>query len=87
MAKFNVLMLAFYTETDVIREVEIPDDVLAGMIPECLLNTIFEFGQNDFHPKKCSSVSGGDVIQLNYPSPAVFSLGNDTLLCSGATYS
>lgn len=33
------------------------------------------------------SCLGADIIQLNFNNPPVFSLGNDTLLCIGATYS
>jgi hypothetical protein len=55
----KVRMLAFGNGE--IREVEIPDDTT----PENILNQVFHFGQNDFQPKNCPSVSVGDVIEYD----------------------
>ena len=66
--KFNVHMLAF-EETYRIRRVEVPKEKMIelsinGTIDD-LLGLIFYYGQNDFQPQKCCSVSAGDVIEVS----------------------
>lgn len=60
---FKVHMLAFAKE-DTVRTVEIPEDKMEADV-ETTLDLIFEYGQNDFQPKRCPSVSMGDVIELH----------------------
>lgn len=61
--KFQVQMLAFQ-EKGLVREVDVSDQVLREMdfTKESLLDKIFYYGQNDFQPLRCRSVSVGDVI-------------------------
>jgi len=59
-----VHMLAF-EEPERIRQVDIPDvDAKACKGDEDLLELVFYYGQNDFQPKPCCSVSVGDVARL-----------------------
>jgi hypothetical protein len=58
----QVLMLA-YGDPGQVREVEIADDTP----DEAVLDEVFKWGQNDFQPQRCCSVSVGDVIVLKTP--------------------
>jgi hypothetical protein len=57
-------MLAFCDPGEV-REVDVPNEELANASLDEHLERIFYWGQNDFQPKQCPSVSCGDVIELN----------------------
>ena len=56
-------MLAFAPK-GTIREVDIPDDKTKGSL-EQVLECIFHYGQNDFQPRECYSVSVGDVAEVD----------------------
>ena len=56
--KVKVLMLAF-GDPGQVREVEVPVE------SESVLDEVFRYGQNDFQPQRCPSVSKGDVIEYN----------------------
>lgn len=45
------------------REVEIPEDGKQVTLSQ-LLDLVYKYGQNDFQPKQCPSVSVGDVIEI-----------------------
>ena len=60
----KVHMLAFGSCQ--IREVDIPDNEWQECTTtEHKLDAVFHWGQNDFQPKPCPSVSVGDVIELD----------------------
>ena len=62
--KYKVHMLAFKGPVQV-REVEIElGEYLSCESTEQILNVIYHWGQNDFQPQQCYSVSAGDVIEL-----------------------
>lgn len=46
----------------VTREVTIPYE--EGMSTDEILNLTYQFGQNDFQPQRCCSVSVGDIVVL-----------------------
>lgn len=61
---FKVEMLAFIShgmEREKFREVEVPSALIKKNDNRNLEN-IYKFGQNEFQPKQCRSVSVGDVI-------------------------
>ena len=58
--KIKVQMLAF-CEPGTIREVDIPQNEVTSTN---ILDLVFKYGQNDFQPQKCPSVSVGDIIEL-----------------------
>jgi len=60
---FTVYLTAFRSK-DETRDVEVPDDRMEGLDDFDLLDRIFHYGQNDFQPQKCPSVSVGDIIKL-----------------------
>jgi len=70
MISIPVHMLAFSETKDVVRNVEIDistnDNIESyeGNELDSLLSLVFKFGQNDFQPKHCYSVSVGDVAQI-----------------------
>lgn len=68
---FKVEMLAFGDGQ--IREVGVLHPTLDDR--ENLLDQIYYFGQNDFQPKRCPSVSVGDIIHLDNEKHIVASLG------------
>lgn len=53
-----------YSEPSLVRMVDVPNEELSNDVHE-LLETIFRYGQNDFQPKPCPSVSEGDIVILN----------------------
>lgn len=59
----RVRLLAF-RETGTIREVTIPDAEMTGDVA-AKLERVFYWGQNDFQPLPCCSVSVGDVAELD----------------------
>jgi hypothetical protein len=61
MTDYQVRMTAY--DSPRIRTVHIPDDELTGAT-EHDLELIFRYGQNDFQPQNCYSVSVGDVVEL-----------------------
>jgi len=64
-----VHMLAFYEENGIVRDVEIPEDQSNGIYDgkvDQILELVFKYGQNDFQPKDCYSVSVGDVAQVGF---------------------
>ena len=61
--KYTVHMIAFY-EQPVDRTVTVPDEEITPDTDH-LLERIFYYGQNDFQPQNCYSVSVGDVVALN----------------------
>jgi hypothetical protein len=60
--KIQVELLAFDFERK-FREVTIPDGQVTEPV-KALLDQVFYWGQNDFQPQPCYSVSVGDVIHL-----------------------
>ena len=70
MKSIPVHMFAFNEDRGVIRSVDIDittnDDLgsYEGIELNTILALVFRFGQNDFQPKHCYSVSVGDVAQL-----------------------
>jgi hypothetical protein len=60
---FKVLMLAF-GEPGTIRFVDLEDDSVDLENVSAVLEAVFMYGQNDFQPKQCQSVSCGDVIEF-----------------------
>ncbi len=65
MISIRVDMRAFPPEKVPFRLVDIPDESNWETLSiDEKLNFVFEYGQNDFQPKQCRSVSVGDVIQL-----------------------
>ena len=68
--KYQVHLLAFSETNDVLREVDVPEE-----IPQTLEN-IFYFGQNDFQPVKDRySVSVGDVVLFENKFHVVMMVG------------
>ena len=59
-----VHMLAF-NEKGTVRNVFIADEYTQGASKDNILALTFQYGQNDFQPKPVSSVSVGDVIELD----------------------
>lgn len=60
-----------------VREVEISSEYLEKVEHTYdILELIFRFGQNDFQPQQCCSVSVGDVIELS-PANECFCAGAD----------
>lgn len=60
-----VRMLAFNDPTKgdpIFRQVEVPDAEWNKVDHDGRLGLVFHYGQNDFQPQKCCSVSVGDVI-------------------------
>lgn len=57
---FKVIVHAFGNPT--LREVDVPWHMIVGAEMTDALDAIFHYGQNDFQPKKCPSVSVGDFI-------------------------
>jgi len=57
-------MLAFQ-DKGMIREVDIPDDEYDESGHMEILELVFKYGQNDFQPRQCPSVSVGDVAQID----------------------
>ena len=55
-------MLAFANGK--VREIEVPDAEMVGTAEE-KLEKIFYYGQNDFQPRACPSLSAGDVVSLD----------------------
>lgn len=53
-----------YSEPSRVRMVDVPNEELSNDV-HSLLETIFKYGQNDFQPKNCNSVSVGDMVILN----------------------
>jgi hypothetical protein len=67
---FKVQMLAFCEAKDeVVRLVELP-----AWAP-VTLDVIFCYGQNDFQPRSCPSLSSGDVIELGNEFHLILSVG------------
>ena len=63
--KIKVHMTAF-AEPGTIRMVELPHYTnLDDQGAERFLDIVYYYGQNDFQPQDCCSVSGGDVIELD----------------------
>ena len=65
--KIKVHMVAFEDPIRV-RMVNVPNKEFF----ECdttseVLERVFKFGQNDFQPQQCCSVSVGDVVELQHP--------------------
>lgn len=65
----KVHMLAFQ-DRGMIREVDIPDDEIDSLQDDGsnhmeILELVFKYGQNDFQPRPCPSVSVGDVAQID----------------------
>lgn len=72
--KVKTHLLAF--EEDMIRMVEIPDEVgVRGASEDDILNETFAYGQNDFQPQQMPSLSVGDVIELNGEYHLIMSVG------------
>jgi hypothetical protein len=59
--KIKVLMLAFGAGQ--VRIVDVPTTQETD--PSEILDLVFHYGQNDFQPQRCPSVSKGDVIEYN----------------------
>jgi hypothetical protein len=55
--------LTGYGEPGQIREVEIPRQSRESTSIHDILDLVFHYGQNEFQPKQCASVSMGDVIE------------------------
>lgn len=73
--KFKAHMLAF-NERGVIRSITVPDsEYNACTTREEVLNLIYHYGQNDFQPQRCYSVSVGDVIEVDGAFHAVSPVG------------
>ena len=75
--KFKVHMLANEPAYRV-REVDLPgitEDILSTYKEDTLLNEIYVYGQNDFQPQQCCSVSVGDIIELGDKMFLVASIG------------
>lgn len=72
MRTVPVHMLAFMDDRKMVRNVEIDistsDDLgsYEGKELESVLELVFKWGQNDFQPRQCPSVSVGDVAQLGH---------------------
>lgn len=47
-----------------VREIDVPDAELVGTVEE-KLERVFRWGQNDFQPRPCPSLSVGDVVCLD----------------------
>lgn len=69
----KVEMLAFESPMP-FRQVSIPDDPALEDV-DTLLDEVFYWGQNDFQPQPCYSVSAGDVIHLPSGKWLVQSIG------------
>lgn len=66
--EFKVHMVAFHNPCDddvQVRVVKVPEEELNdSQAPEVKLERVFHWGQNDFQPQACPSVSVGDIIEL-----------------------
>ncbi len=63
--KVKVHMTAF-ADPGIIRTVELPPRTdLNDQGANRFLDIVYYYGQNDFQPQDCCSVSGGDVIELD----------------------
>ena len=61
---YEVELLAFGQPGE-IRRVDAPSDQLdAGASTEQVLEIIFQYGQNEYQPKRQPSVSVGDIVRL-----------------------
>jgi hypothetical protein len=70
-AEFDVLLTGFYSGIGGVRTVTLTEDEgfdMSMLDPKdktdvmALLDLIFKYGQNDFQPRDCRSVSVGDII-------------------------
>jgi len=63
---FTVHMLSFSDRKGIVREVNIPHNeyVMTNGDIHAVLELIFKYGQNDFQPQPCYSVSVGDVAEV-----------------------
>lgn len=63
--KITAYLLAF---NDIVpiptREIDLDTYFAETADNDCLLDMAFQFGQNDFQPKRCRSLSVGDVVKL-----------------------
>lgn len=71
----RVHMFAFSSDRTTIRNVDIPDHLAEGVSMMDLLDLTFKYGQNDFQPQKCYSVSVGDVVQIGNRYVMVLGMG------------
>lgn len=74
--KIRAYMMAFTGrdgEPHKVREIEIPGEALTEhpledeQYPAAVLNAAFYYGQNDFQPRRCPSLSVGDVVEVPHP--------------------
>lgn len=70
---FRVQMLAF-ADPGTVREVEVPVEKVSEKI-HSLLDAIYYYGQNDFQPKNCPSLSVADVIEVDDDKYLICSFG------------
>jgi len=71
--KVKAIMAAYAEGAE--RDIEIPDAEAAGQGTDGLLDLAFRYGQNDFQPRLFTSVSVGDVIQLEAGNYRVLAMG------------
>ena len=76
MASFQVRITSY--EPPRTREVEVPSEELTGEIAHDL-ELIFRYGQNDFQPQNCYSVSVGDVIEYHDQLYMVKAMGHKAI--------
>jgi hypothetical protein len=81
---FKAYMMAFTGRDDeavMVRPITVPDERVQKMMlatpaeepsafTDALLADIFYFGQNDFQPLQCPSLSVGDVVEITTESDA-----------------
>lgn len=55
-------MFAFCDGSQAPREIDIPDEECSTLLS--ILIGSFKYGQNDFQPRRCPSMSAGDVVEI-----------------------